>query len=106
MRILLLTGEYPPMQGGVGDYTWALGTALGDLGVDVHILTSREAGPNHLMPAGVSNVYAEVDKWGWGTMRDIRRRAAEIQPNSWESTAPGAPGLSERASKITPRPVP
>ena len=57
MRVLFITGEYPSMQGGVGDYTHALGTALAALEVDVHVLTSRQAGPVHLIPPGVDNVY-------------------------------------------------
>ncbi len=42
MRILLVTGEYPPMQGGVGDYTRELSRALSVFGADVHILTSAD----------------------------------------------------------------
>jgi len=40
MRIGLITGEYPPMQGGVGDFTHELGKALAALGHEVHVLTS------------------------------------------------------------------
>ena len=50
MRVLLVTGEYPPMQGGVGDYTRELGIALVALGVEVHVLTARAAVPEHLRP--------------------------------------------------------
>jgi glycosyltransferase involved in cell wall biosynthesis len=81
MRILFVTGEYPPMQGGVGDYTWSLGTALGNLGVDVSVLTSRDAGPNYLVPQGVANVYTDVDKWSWGLSGQVRRLAQEIEPD-------------------------
>ena len=48
MRILFITGEYPSMQGGVGDYTRRLGQALGELGADVHVLTHVDAGGDHL----------------------------------------------------------
>ena len=79
MRVLFLTGEYPSMQGGVGDYTHALGTALAALGVDVHVLTSRQAGPVHLIPPGVDNVYPEVDSWGWGLAKRVRTVAHAIE---------------------------
>jgi glycosyltransferase involved in cell wall biosynthesis len=79
MRVLFITGEYPSMQGGVGDYTHALGTALAALDVDVHVLTSRQAGPVHLIPPGVANVYPEVDSWGWGLAKQVRTLAHAIE---------------------------
>ena len=48
MRVLFVTGEYPVMQGGVGDYTHRLGQALGVLGAEVHVLTHVDAGGDHL----------------------------------------------------------
>ena len=41
MRIGLITGEYPPAQGGVGDFTRELGRALVELGHEVHVITGR-----------------------------------------------------------------
>ncbi len=79
MRVLFLTGEYPSMQGGVGDYTHALGTALAALEIDVHVLTNRQAGPVHLIPPGVDNVYPEVDSWGWGLANQVRALAQAIE---------------------------
>lgn len=81
MRVLFVTGEYPPMQGGVGDYTWLLGRALVAQGVDVHVLTSYEAGPAHLTPPGAGMVYPEIHRWRWGLAGQVRRLAAEIQPD-------------------------
>lgn len=79
MRVLFVSGEYPPMQGGVGDYTWSLGTALNALGVDVHVLTSQAAGPAHLAPSGVANIYPDVGRWGWGLADQVKRLAAELE---------------------------
>lgn len=38
-EVLLITGEYPPARGGVGDYTCVLGQALEAAGVRNHVLT-------------------------------------------------------------------
>ncbi|MCY3834339.1 MAG: glycosyltransferase family 4 protein [Chloroflexi bacterium] len=43
MRIGLISGEFPPMPGGVGDFTRILGERLVDLGDDVYVLS--RAGP-------------------------------------------------------------
>ena len=40
MRVLLITGEFPPQPGGVGDYTDRLAAALADQGHVVAVLTS------------------------------------------------------------------
>ena len=81
MRVLFITGEYPPMQGGVGDYTWKLGSALAAQGIDVHVLTSEDASPAHLLPAGVENVYPVVHRWGWGTARQVNIVVANAAPD-------------------------
>jgi glycosyltransferase involved in cell wall biosynthesis len=46
MRVCLLSGEFPPMQGGVGDFTREIGLALNKLGATVTVLTSVEATPH------------------------------------------------------------
>lgn len=93
MRVLFITGEYPPMQGGVGDYTWKLGSTLAELGVDVHVLTSEDAGPAHLLPPGVENVYPVVARWGWGLARQVNivvaNAAADVVHIQYQSAAFG-----------------
>ena len=44
-RVLLISGEYPPMEGGVADFTHLLGKELVALGAEVHVLTSTRAAP-------------------------------------------------------------
>ncbi len=75
MRILLLSGEYPPMQGGVGDYTRELGTALAQQGATVHVLTARRAaqGPEPI------TVHPLVSRWGWGMGRLAGALARQVQ---------------------------
>ena len=53
LKIGLVTGEFPPMVGGVGAFTDELAGALFELGHEVHVITDRAA-----RPAG-----AERDIW-------------------------------------------
>lgn len=75
MRIGLVTGEYPPMQGGVGDFTRELAHALIDLGHFVAVITST-ATPAH--PAD-SPIHLEpiIPAWGrscWQPLADAAHR--------------------------------
>ncbi|HKP51784.1 MAG TPA: glycosyltransferase [Chloroflexia bacterium] len=45
-RVLLITGEYPPAQGGVGDYTCKLNLALQRQGIIAKVLTRSTSAPN------------------------------------------------------------
>ncbi|MCS7220660.1 MAG: glycosyltransferase family 4 protein [Anaerolineae bacterium] len=84
MRVLLVTGEYPPMQGGVGDYTRELGIALVALGVEVHVLTAKAAAMGHLRPfrtAAEPIVHAVVPRWGWSIWRMMQETAQRLQPD-------------------------
>jgi len=85
-RVLLITGEYPPAQGGVGDYTCRLGLALEERGVALRVLTRRRDIPfsstppvrqpkvalpllaHRIMPSAVLNA-----------LRGTRSRVAHIQ---------------------------
>jgi glycosyltransferase involved in cell wall biosynthesis len=50
-RVLLITGEYPPARGGVGDYTCCLGAALREMGAGVEVLAKdRGYEPQHQSP--------------------------------------------------------
>ncbi len=84
MRILFVTGEYPAMQGGVGDYTRRLSQALGVLGADVHVLTDVDAGGDHLrVPAAAfePTVYPVMVRPGWGLWTHVRRAVRDIRPD-------------------------
>lgn len=73
MRIGIITGEYPPLEGGVGAYTQILARALADAGHDVFIFTSAQAqeADSRL------HLSAVMHKWGIGSLGKIRQWAAE-----------------------------
>ena len=71
MRIGIITGEYPPMQGGVGDFSRELSKALATLGHTVHILTRTNCHQEGL-PANCT-LHPEIEQWNWSLGRRIRR---------------------------------
>jgi len=77
-RCLMVTGEYPPMQGGVADFTRILSQHLETLGIEIHVLTSAQAAP-----AAQSNpcVHAIIDDWDWRRLySSVARLLCELEP--------------------------
>ncbi|MFQ6100128.1 MAG: glycosyltransferase family 4 protein [Anaerolineae bacterium] len=82
MRIGLVAGEYPPDQGGVGDFTRELGRALVALGHEVHVLTSATRATLHVsrLTSNASPfVHRRVPGWRWGCWRKVLALAEELE---------------------------
>jgi glycosyltransferase involved in cell wall biosynthesis len=85
MKIGLVTAEYAPMQGGVGDFTREVGRALAALGHEVHVITNLKSRHSPRVRE-ISNIKLEEDSvpverviggWGWkcwGALSDLVRR--------------------------------
>lgn len=73
MKIGLITGEYPPMEGGIADYTQILGRELVALGHEVFILTHADAAT---YPDDI-HVTAEIRSWNEAFFGRITRWGAE-----------------------------
>ncbi len=68
MRVLFITGEYPPLQGGIADYTAALRAELRALDVTSEVLTGAACASTE------RSVHPVVGTWGfpfWGVARQI-----------------------------------
>jgi polysaccharide biosynthesis protein PslF len=75
MRVLLLSAEYPPLPGGVGDYTLQLGLALRAQDLDVQIATAPQgANPGPLPRHAISG-------WGWTLPREVRALLRRLRPD-------------------------
>ncbi|MEN9939012.1 MAG: hypothetical protein RLZZ387_5591 [Chloroflexota bacterium] len=100
LRILMLSAEYPPTPGGVGDYTRALGLALAARGHDVSVLTGVEGRPTVIRLSRPESTRAVDDLgatpaptnpqstthnppfgWGWKSWRTITSALAELRPD-------------------------
>ncbi|MGC9357994.1 MAG: glycosyltransferase family 4 protein, partial [Anaerolineae bacterium] len=80
MRIAIITGEYPPLEGGVGDFTYQLAHALVNQGHRLHILTSLDP-ENKREHEECLTIYREIPEWGWAAHTQIMRWLREIEPD-------------------------
>jgi glycosyltransferase involved in cell wall biosynthesis len=79
MRVLLITGSFPPMTCGVGDYTHALAGALaGRPGVEVGVLTSAEAGPTG---SEKYPVFPAVRDWKRADFAEVKAVVGSFKPD-------------------------
>ena len=89
MRICLATGEFPPMQGGVGDFTREIGLAMDRLGAEVNVISSvKAAQPAKIAvsPGGGSvlerdglclTLYPVIERWdlsSWSRIAQVLER--------------------------------
>jgi polysaccharide biosynthesis protein PslF len=72
LRVLLISGEYPPMEGGVSDFTHLLGVALAEQGADVHVLTSTHAAQTQ--EAVSVRCHPIVRSWKWAPLYTTAQR--------------------------------
>ena len=80
LRVLLVSGEYPPMEGGVADFTRLVGCAMAEQGAEVHVLTSTRA--RHGAPSAPPDCHAVGASWSWGPLYGtLRRLLREVRPD-------------------------
>jgi glycosyltransferase involved in cell wall biosynthesis len=86
MRIALLSAEYPPQPGGVGDYTARLGGALVERGHPIVVFTIVDC-RLQIVDLGGSNlnlqstIYNLQSDWGWRSWRAISAALDHSRPD-------------------------
>ena len=68
-NVLFVTGEYPPMVGGVGRFTAELARALQAQGARIAVLTDKQVTAS--TESDAVRVLPQRDRWGWGILTDI-----------------------------------
>jgi len=76
-KLLVITGTWPPLRCGVGDYTRELCRELAKLPWEVHVLTSRLAGEQ--VPGVTLHPLAET--WSWPVLDQVENCIRELQPD-------------------------
>ncbi len=81
MRIGFVTGEYPPMEGGVGAFTQELARGMAALGHEIHIITSRDARPADYLrriatvrspiDIGFAQLHPHIGRWRWPSLAAV-----------------------------------
>lgn len=100
MRILLLSADYPPLVGGVADYTNRLAHALAGLGHEVSVLTSARATQAAAAPAGSASVQviATVPSWGPAALlaiaQQVQAQAPQVVALQYVPTMYGRGGIA------------
>lgn len=79
-RVCLLSAEYSPARGGVGDYTRLLAAELAQLGAGVTVLTTRQSGGPTGHPALVG-WEALVSRWDYGSWRQVAACLRALRPD-------------------------
>jgi len=75
MRIGFITGEYPPLQGGIGAYTDILAKRLQQQGHDVFVFSNNRT-EQQSSEIPLANT---IEKWEWATNRTVNQWANEHQ---------------------------
>ena len=92
MKIGIVTGEYPPTKGGVGDYTKKLATHLTDNGNQVTVITDQRS-INTTYDSDSLKVLATISpKWGWLDLWRLRQETSHLDVLSiqYQAAAYGA----------------
>jgi len=79
MRVLVISGAFPPMKAGEAEHALLLCRHLADRGLDVHALTSRDARTDG---APSITLHPVMRDWSWSDASRLRACARDISPDA------------------------
>src|SRR3954449_8826573 len=86
MIVAILSAEYPPRPGGIGDYTRRLGQSLVEQGQQVLVFTIDDLrftiyDLQHQDASRQSKIVNPKSNWGWRVGRDVRAALQQTRPD-------------------------
>ena len=81
MRIAMISGEYPPLEGGVGDFTRALSLELLRQGHAVQILTGKQGDGVTVTEEEGLTIHRCISHWDLRAYPRISRWIADVHPD-------------------------
>jgi polysaccharide biosynthesis protein PslF len=78
MRVLVLTATFPPLSSGGADYAFRLCQQLSERGIEVHVLTNKQATAIDTVKL---RTYPLMDKWSWSELPRLLRTIKQINPD-------------------------
>ncbi|MEM8534376.1 MAG: glycosyltransferase family 4 protein [Chloroflexota bacterium] len=81
MNLVLLSAEYPPQPGGIGDYTKQLGEALKQCNQAVHVITSTRRNQNQNSFTVLPQIVLPISVWNWQCWSAIIDVLSQIRPD-------------------------
>ena len=81
MRVLFITGEFPPMQGGVGDCTNEIAKELAARDIQVQVLTVTKAQDEFGILNPKFKIRPVISKWDWSSLSAIANVCREYAPD-------------------------
>ncbi len=78
MKILVITATFPPMTSGGADYAFRLCEQLSSRGLDMHVLTSKQA-----IAINTANLhsYPIMDTWSWSELPRLLQTIQQVKPD-------------------------
>lgn len=69
-RVMIVSDQFPPAKGGIGDYTALLSDALVECGVRVSLFVREGSDPK----ASSAPIAATFDRWSWAALSQLHRK--------------------------------
>jgi len=101
MKVIFVSGSYPPMRCGIGDYLQCLAEAIAATGqVDVFVYTSNS--PAVPSSEGNPKIMPVIRHWNWWSVAKISRAISQIQPDIVHIQYPTAGYKKSKAVQFLP----
>lgn len=73
MRVIMVSGDFPPQISGVGDYAWHISKTVTEMGVEVSVVTTKNSEAEKSSRENGIDVHRIIGKWKFTEVKKIFR---------------------------------